>query len=61
MRQVATMKQKQDLTHFDILQINSILSTTTTLMLQILFVSTPPKRITKFKSFSLSAIFTNTF
>jgi hypothetical protein len=49
MRQVATLKQVVDHTHFEISQTSTILHTTTTTMLQILFKSTPPKISEKFK------------
>jgi hypothetical protein len=45
-----TLKQNQDYVHFEILQTNSILSTTTTIMLQLLYKITPPKFIEKFES-----------
>jgi hypothetical protein len=54
--QVATLKQKLDHTHFEISQTNSTLHTTTTIVCQILYESTPPKFISKFENFLLVAI-----
>jgi hypothetical protein len=44
-----------------ILHLNSILTTTTTKILHLLFVYNPPKRISKFKNLFLAAILTNTW
>jgi hypothetical protein len=60
MRQVATLRQSVDHTHFGILQTSTILTTTTTTLLQILFKSNPPKLNQKFQTFFLSAILSNT-
>jgi hypothetical protein len=46
--------------HFGFLHFNSILTTTTTNLLQILFKSNPPNFTQKFQSFVLAAISTNT-
>jgi hypothetical protein len=60
MRQVETLKQSEDHTHFDILQTSTILTTTTTILLPYLFKTTPPKRIPKFKEKFHAAILSNT-
>jgi hypothetical protein len=57
---VATLKQKLDHTLFGFLQTTSILHTTTTIVFQLLYESTPPKIFAKFKNYSFSAITTNT-
>jgi hypothetical protein len=46
--------------HFGILQNNSKLNQTTTILLLLLYDYNPPKRISKFKNHFLSAILTNT-
>jgi hypothetical protein len=58
---VATLKQKVDHTHFGFSQTSSTLHTTTTIMLQTLFKSTPPKRFANFKYLSHAAISSNTW
>jgi hypothetical protein len=58
---VATLKQSVDHPHFETLQTNTIFQTTTTILLQKLFKSTPPKRFENFKYFLHAAINTNTW
>jgi hypothetical protein len=58
---VATFKQIQDYAHFEFLQTNLILHTTTTIVSQILYESTPPKIIAKCQNSSLAAIVSNTW
>jgi hypothetical protein len=57
---VATFKQILDCAIFEILQINSNLHTTTTIVCQLIYESNPPKFITKFQNKSLEAIWSST-
>jgi hypothetical protein len=61
MRQVATFKQREHNLNFETLQTSTILTTTTTILLQTLFKSTPPKRFAKFKIILHAAIMSNTW
>jgi hypothetical protein len=47
--------------HFEILQTNSKLNQTTTILLHLIYDYNPPKRIAKFKNIFLSGIMSNTF
>jgi hypothetical protein len=58
---VATSKQILDYAIFGFSQINSIWHTTTTIVCQIIFESTPPKIFAKFKNISHAAIVSNTW
>jgi hypothetical protein len=53
---VATFKQILDCAIFEILQINSNLHTTTTIVCQIIYESTPPKFTAKFENSFHAAI-----
>jgi hypothetical protein len=57
---VATLNQREDHLKFETLQTTTILHTTTTILLQIIFKPTPPKRFEKFKLFLHAAIVSNT-
>jgi hypothetical protein len=57
---VATLNQREDRLKFETLQTSTILHTTTTILLQIIFKSNPPKRFEKFKYFLHAAISSNT-
>jgi hypothetical protein len=50
----------QDHMHFGILQTNSKLNQTTTILLLLKYVYNPPKRFSKFKNYFLAAICSNT-
>jgi hypothetical protein len=58
---VGTRDQSEDHVQFEFLHFTTILITTTTNLLQILFNSNPPNFIQKFQSFVLAAIYTNTW
>jgi hypothetical protein len=57
---VETLKQIQDHMQNEVLQFNSILTTTTTNILQIIYDYNPPKRFAKFKNIYLAGNSSNT-